>query len=117
MSIGDRIRVERLRQRLTQKDLGERVGVTGQQIQKWESADRIEVHRLLAIAEALGVAAGSLVPELGVPTVPTSGLQPDEQELLAWYRRLGPGHRQRCVGLVQGMALACHEGPALASGS
>jgi len=54
--IGRNIRRQRLRKRLSQTELGEAIGVTFQQIQKYESgANRIAAARLLQIARTLRV--------------------------------------------------------------
>jgi transcriptional regulator with XRE-family HTH domain len=60
--IGRRIREARHAGALSQTDLAERVGVTFQQVQKYEKgANRVSVGRLHRIAEALGVSALSLL--------------------------------------------------------
>lgn len=52
--IGERVRSRRLRAEVSQAVLGEALGVTFQQIQKYESgADRIGASRLLKVAEVL----------------------------------------------------------------
>ena len=60
--IGRRIREARHAGALSQTDLADRVGVTFQQVQKYEKgANRVSVGRLHRIAEALGVSALSLL--------------------------------------------------------
>jgi transcriptional regulator with XRE-family HTH domain len=54
--VGQRIRALRCARELSQADLGNLVGVTFQQIQKYENgANRVSASRLLAMAQALGV--------------------------------------------------------------
>jgi transcriptional regulator with XRE-family HTH domain len=54
--LGRRLRTRRRMLNLTQQGLGERCGVTFQQIQKYESgANRLSASRLWALSEALGV--------------------------------------------------------------
>lgn len=54
--VGQRIRQGRKRAGLTQQTLGDRIGVSYQQLQKYENGkDRIAVDRLSQIAGALGV--------------------------------------------------------------
>ncbi|CAD7770162.1 MAG: helix-turn-helix protein [Candidatus Methanoperedenaceae archaeon GB50] len=54
--IGARIRLFRKQKNLTQMQLAERVGVSFQQIQKYEKGrDRICVERLQQIARAMGI--------------------------------------------------------------
>jgi transcriptional regulator with XRE-family HTH domain len=55
-NIGRRVRVRRLEKGLSQTELGNRIGVTFQQVQKYESgANRISAFRLQRIAELLNV--------------------------------------------------------------
>jgi transcriptional regulator with XRE-family HTH domain len=61
--IGQRIRAQRLARGSTQKQLGEKVGVTFQQIQKYESgADRVASSMLLQIAIALDTSLLAFFP-------------------------------------------------------
>jgi len=57
--VGDRIRRRRILMGLTQDQLGEALGISYQQIQKYETgANRVSVGRLYLIAEKLGVSPG-----------------------------------------------------------
>jgi transcriptional regulator with XRE-family HTH domain len=59
--VGQNIRICRLQRRLSQTELGERIGLTFQQIQKYEKgANRVGAGRLTQIADALGVSLSSL---------------------------------------------------------
>ena len=61
--VGSRVRLRRTMQGMSQEKLGEHLGITFQQIQKYESGgNRISVSRLFAFAEALGVQPGELLP-------------------------------------------------------
>jgi transcriptional regulator with XRE-family HTH domain len=54
--VGQRIRALRCAQGMSQAELGQRVGVRFQQIQKYESgANRVSASRLLSVAQTLGV--------------------------------------------------------------
>lgn len=54
--VGQRIRAQRLISRMSQEELGERVGITFQQIQKYEKGtNRVSAGRLIRISEILGV--------------------------------------------------------------
>jgi transcriptional regulator with XRE-family HTH domain len=71
--LGLRVRDVRLRAGLSQTQLGDAVGLTFQQIQKYEAgANRISVSRLLGLAEALGAPAGDFL----------NGLEDDVENLL-----------------------------------
>lgn len=56
MEVGRRIRAQRLVRHMSQTELGTRVGITFQQIQKYEKGvNRVGAGRLTRIAEVLGV--------------------------------------------------------------
>lgn len=75
--VGERVRLQRLLIGMSQGMLGATVGVTFQQMQKYEKGtNRIGASRLLRIAEALGVPVGYFfggpapsIPEEPAPTV------------------------------------------------
>ena len=58
IQIGQRIRAQRLNSGMSQTDLADRLGVTFQQVQKYEKGvNRVGAGRLEQIAEAIGVTA------------------------------------------------------------
>lgn len=62
--IGKRIRAARLARGLSQEKLGEVLGLTFQQVQKYEKgANRVSGSRLRTVARALDVSIGSLLGE------------------------------------------------------
>lgn len=62
-AIGCRIRELRIIAGLTQEHLGDRLGLTFQQIQKYERGqNRVSGSRLVKMARALGVPTASLIP-------------------------------------------------------
>jgi len=63
VEVGRLLRVARKRAKLSQSELGDMVGITYQQIQKYENGtDRIAVSRLLQMARGLGADPVSLLP-------------------------------------------------------
>jgi transcriptional regulator with XRE-family HTH domain len=59
--VGARIRVFRIHRRISQTDLAEQIGVTFQQVQKYEKGtNRIGASRLSRIAAVLGISVGEL---------------------------------------------------------
>jgi transcriptional regulator with XRE-family HTH domain len=77
--IGQKIKFERRRMGLSQMKLGEMVGVTYQQIQKYESGeDRITVDRLRQVAQALRL---SLLHLLTETSSAVQEIPPDYQKL------------------------------------
>src|SRR4051812_21213356 len=66
LAIGARLRTRRRQLGLSQSMLAEALGVSFQQVQKYErGANRIAASTLVAAAEALGVSVGWLVGEEG----------------------------------------------------
>ncbi len=63
-AIGARMRARRRQLGFSQSDLAEKLGVSFQQVQKYErGANRVAASTLVAAAEALGVSVGWLVGE------------------------------------------------------
>lgn len=63
IEIGQLLKLARKKAKLSQTEVGQAVGVTYQQIQKYENGtDRIAVSRLLQMARAMGVDPVSLLP-------------------------------------------------------
>ncbi|MCI0430134.1 MAG: helix-turn-helix transcriptional regulator [Rhodospirillales bacterium] len=68
LHVGQRLRLRRTLLGLSQGELGRRVGLTFQQIQKYErGANRIGASRLVDLAAALGVAPAWFFEEIPVP--------------------------------------------------
>jgi transcriptional regulator with XRE-family HTH domain len=54
--VGQRIRAQRLIRKMSQEELGDRIGITFQQVQKYEKGtNRVSAGRLIRISEILGV--------------------------------------------------------------
>lgn len=119
--IGQRIKASRQGVFLSQMELAERVGVSFQQIQKYEKgATRISVARLLQIAEALGLPVSVFLDEerqglavdepageyrRSLPSAGEAGRR-EEARLLTLFRkladrRLRAGVMQQLQGLVE----------------
>ena len=83
IATGLNMRRLRRQRRISQEWLAEMVGLTFQQIQKYErGANRISCSRLMAIARALDVAPERLLP-------PADWLQPDHVPGLRWTGEMG----------------------------
>jgi transcriptional regulator with XRE-family HTH domain len=64
--LGSRVRRLRAARQMSQADLGQRLGVSAQQIQKYErGANRISAATLISLAIALGVPSSDLVSGIG----------------------------------------------------
>src|SRR5215467_5936668 len=75
IQVGHAIRAARLRAGLSQTDLGNALGITFQQIQKYEKgSNRVGASRLTQISAAVGVPVASFFPTGGkiakIPTPP-----------------------------------------------
>ena len=93
---GQRLRVLRRAVNMTQSQLGERVGVSFQQIQKYEKgATGIKIGTAVVMAEALGIGLGDLVGS-DVDT-------PSENALLENLGRLTGQQRRVVDGLIRSM--------------
>lgn len=89
--IGARVRARRLELHISQEHLAKEIGVTFQQIQKYEKGvNRIAASTLIDIAQALRIQAGALLPKgdgAGASTL-------DDPEFSALLSRLnGEGRR------------------------
>jgi transcriptional regulator with XRE-family HTH domain len=80
--VGQNIRICRLQKGLSQGELGRRIGVTFQQVQKYEKgANRVGASRLTQIADVLGVPIPTLFD--GAPTGSHSPPDQSARHLLA----------------------------------
>jgi len=107
--IGESLRRLRLRAGLSQMKLAERIGVTYQQIQKYESGkSSINVERLLQIADALGVPVISFFPTekeiISEIEEPYNELTTEEKRLVELFRRLDRKSRKAILNVLEEMA-------------
>ena len=93
--VGHNVRICRLQKKLTQGELGRRIGVSFQQVQKYENgANRIGAGRLTQIAGVLGVPLSALFDGaaagggLGLPSVREMVSRPRALRLLRAYDRI-----------------------------
>ncbi|MCB5174800.1 helix-turn-helix domain-containing protein [Microvirga lenta] len=89
--IGLRIRLRRTQIGMSQMKLGEALGVTFQQVQKYEKgANRISVGRLNRIAATLGVETSFFLPKTDATGFPSDIVPADKDslELLSLFDRL-----------------------------
>ncbi|HEY2136635.1 MAG TPA: helix-turn-helix transcriptional regulator [Xanthobacteraceae bacterium] len=95
--VGQNVRICRLQKGLSQGELGERIGVTFQQVQKYEKgANRVGASRLNQIANVLGVPLPALFD--GAPTAAEAEsdqsprfllAQPHSLRLLQGFEKIG----------------------------
>src|SRR5262245_57397545 len=71
VEVGRRIRVQRMARGISQTELGDKIGVTFQQVQKYEKgANRVGASRLTRIAKVLGVPVSTF---FSGPSTPSEG--------------------------------------------
>jgi transcriptional regulator with XRE-family HTH domain len=115
--VGQRIRAQRLAANLSQTTLADNLGVTFQQVQKYEKGiNRVGAGRLTKIAHALSVPVGTLLgaedegkasrnasPSADSPLMLLT--TPGARQLLRSYGKLKDGETRRwIVGLVENLA-------------
>jgi transcriptional regulator with XRE-family HTH domain len=109
--VGARIRVFRIHRRISQTDLANQIGVTFQQVQKYEKGtNRIGASRLSRIAAVLGVSVGELFESPGEKAGDSALLfrllaEPGALRVLKAYTRTSdPRVRHAIAELVEGIA-------------
>lgn len=115
--VGSRIRLQRKRLQITQTTLGERLGITFQQIQKYENGkNRVSPSKIHQISEIFQVPISFFFPDGGIPEpVSQSAERSDElslflqtvegRELNHAFRRIrDPKVRRAVVALAKSMA-------------
>lgn len=110
-ALGARIRLRRLELGLTQDDLAQTIGVTFQQVQKYEhGANRVSVSRLIEIAQTLKCSAAELIGPLDATPAEQPIIaqqmatiaQPGVANLLTDFSAIPtPHHRQTVLRLVR----------------
>jgi transcriptional regulator with XRE-family HTH domain len=115
LAIGARMRTRRRQLGLSQTDLAERLGVSFQQVQKYErGANRVAASTLLAAAQALGVTIGWLVGEdVQLDSADEDAFRalsrPGALELLEAFNRIPDARaREALVSLAREMAPGAH---------
>jgi transcriptional regulator with XRE-family HTH domain len=121
VEVGQRIRIQRLQSGLSQTSLAEQLGVTFQQVQKYEKGvNRVGAGRLTKIAKVLGVPVSSFFgahdtgsterTERGAASSPLKLLTvPGALRLLRAYAQLNDGKMRRSiVELVENVAAGRH---------
>ena len=109
--VGRRVRELRLQLGLTQTQLADAIGVTFQQVQKYErGANRISASKLWLIADRLGISPASLLTGLPSPSGDGATAGPDGEDdeqarlLLAFGRIADPGRRQTVIDVAEGFS-------------
>ncbi len=92
-NIGETIKKYRIAARMSQMALAEKIGISYQQLQKYEKGiNNISVYRLRQISEALRIQISSLIeglePEKLAEEISEYGLSKEEKTLLDLFRKI-----------------------------
>ncbi|WP_174301395.1 helix-turn-helix domain-containing protein [Caulobacter sp. S45] len=119
VAVGLRIRTLRKSKHISQEALGRALGITFQQIQKYErGTNRVSASMLVKSARALGVGAAALLPDEGDPTPQAPAILallnlPGIEELVQIYARLAPRFRRAVLVGARSLVHAIHGGSAV----
>ena len=118
--VGSQVRLRRMVLGISQEKLGEALGVTFQQVQKYEKGvNRISASRLSQLSHVLGVpidyfyegardaapASPGFAEEGGAPYLPDMYSTPDSLQLVKAFARIPDSKvRRRLIDLVEAMA-------------
>ncbi len=109
-AVGAQIRSLRRAAGMTLKDLGQAIGVSWVQFQRYETgASRVTASRLFAISDALGVRVDSLNVDPGMSNLPpaTHTRQYESAELIRVFNTISdPHHRLAIIALAHAIAAA-----------
>ena len=105
--LGRRIRAERLARRLSQARLAEALGVTFQQVQKYESGTtRLTASRLKIVSSLFGIGTGDLLGTKPASEVQATTFMSDSRdtaELMGLWLELQPRFRKPVLAFVRAM--------------
>ncbi|WP_051293097.1 helix-turn-helix domain-containing protein [Citrifermentans bremense] len=103
IEIGQKLREFRLQAGLTQEQLAERLGITFQQVQKYErGATKLNLVKLQQAAEALKIPVSAFFEEGNFSAFQ---LNPNEKKLLTLFRAIrSERYRSSILDIVDGLA-------------
>lgn len=101
LHVGQSLRSFRKLRRITQTEAAQKLGISFQQMQKYEcGSNRISASRLYEISELLGVRLSDFFPESSQGSIGPA-ITTDEHELIAAYRATPPEIRAAIRSLTQ----------------
>lgn len=104
--IGARIRELRMTRGLSQMDLGAALGVTFQQIQKYEKgANRVSGSRMMALCNFLSTTPNHLTGADGNPPSPVVGLSAPAIRVAMKYEKLDPAGKKAVTALIAALGV------------
>lgn len=104
--IGARIRARRLEMRMSQEHLADSIGVTFQQIQKYEKGiNRVSAAMLYRIAQTLDVQISAMMPRVKSSAPDTNPIDdPTLSDMIPAIARLNPEGRRLLLDLARTMS-------------
>jgi transcriptional regulator with XRE-family HTH domain len=109
--VGQRIKTERVLRGMSQTTLARAVGVTFQQLQKYETgANRVSASRLCHIADALEFHAPDFLRRAAKDEAPTNLTSRETLEVVKSMTMMPPGIRSRVRSLVRSIAEEVSDG-------
>lgn len=107
MTIGERLRILRSEQGITQQQLADRAGISRSNINTWESGKSLPLpDGLIALADCFGCSIDYLLgreSEDGMIVLKTDQYSDDEQEFIKLYRQLSNRQKFAALNFVKGM--------------
>jgi len=104
--LGERIRRRRRELGLSQSALGGKLGITFQQVQKYENGtNRVSATMLLKLSDALGMSVTDLLHDVD-PVTQVADIEAQGLQLVAAFRKIrSPDMRAAVLTLVDGLTL------------
>jgi len=95
---------------MSQEGLADALGVTFQQVQKYEKGiNRVAASTLIAIARVLDVQVTGLIPRAGKASASQIGVDDETyQSLIAYYSKLNPAGRRLLVASAKSLLAEGH---------
>ena len=107
MTIGERLRILRKEQCITQQQLADQAGISRSNINTWESGKSLPLpDGLIALADCFGCTVDYLLGrerEDGMIVLKTDQYSDDEQEFIKLYRQLSNRQKFAALNFVKGM--------------
>ena len=103
-ALAERIRARRIALGITQHQLGEQLGISYQQVHKYEiGANRISVARLCDLCRVLGLMPAEVLADLARVAKPPEGVQRDQLALARDIGHLAPRYRQAVMRFIRAL--------------
>ena len=106
---GHKLHVLRITQGISQAILGKEIGVTGQQVQKYESGtNRLTIDKLYVLAEVFEVSAGVFFPAKNAENV-HEALPPASARLIKLMNKISEEHHESLYAILRELMRMIHK--------